>query len=147
VQSAKGPIVGRLIAIKRSREAARRVRARLEAQKRSRRRSLSKTALELAGYALIWTTLPPTQLPARRVLEVYRLPWQIELAVKRMKPIIGLGQVPKQVDGSSKAWLHGKLLVALLIERLIEQAGPLSPWRYPLPQSPQPMAGDPVHVS
>ena len=146
VQVKGGPIAGRLIAIKRSREAARRVRARLEALERSRQRSLSKSALETAGYVLIWTTLPRTQLSARHALEVYRLRWQIELAIKRMKSIMGLGQLPKRVDASSRAWLHGKLLVAMLVERLIEEAETLSPWGYPLTESPQSVAGDAVYV-
>lgn len=147
VHSKDGPITGRLIAIKRSREAARHVRAKLAAQERQRQRSLSEKALELAGYVLIWTTLPPDECSARRVLEIYRLRWQIELAIKRMKSILGLGQLPKRVDASSKAWLHGKLLVALLIERLLEEAEALSPWGYPLALSPQPLARDDVHAS
>jgi hypothetical protein len=42
-------------------------------------------------------------------------------------------------------WLHGKLFVALLTERLIEEASLFSPWGYDLESSPQPLAGDPFH--
>jgi hypothetical protein len=38
--------------------------------------------------------------------------------------------VPKQDDGSSRAWLYAKLLVALLAERLTTVGSAISPWGY-----------------
>ena len=35
-------------------------------------------------------------------------------------------------DESAKAWLYGKLLVALLVEKLIRHAITMSPWGYDL---------------
>ena len=58
--------------------------------------------------------------------------WQIELAFKRMKSIMGLGHLPKFSEASARAWIHGKLLVALLIERLLDVAEHFSPWGYRL---------------
>ena len=39
---------------------------------------------------------------------------------------------PKYDDASAKAWLYGKLLVALLVEKLIHHAVAISPWGYDL---------------
>jgi IS4 transposase len=58
----------------------------------------------------------------------YRLRWQIELVFKRFKQIAQLGHLPKHDDESAQAWLYGKLFIALLTEKLIEQARAISPW-------------------
>ena len=72
-----------------------------------------------AQYVFVWTSLPEDEFLADMVMELYRLRWLIELAFKRMRSILGLGQLPKHADASARAWLHGKLFVALLVERLI----------------------------
>jgi hypothetical protein len=58
--------------------------------------------------------------------------WQIELCFKRMKSLLGLGALPKKREDSCRAWLHGKLLIALLLERLLDEAEHFSPWGYEL---------------
>lgn len=113
---------GRLIALHRSKAAVRRAQRHLRRHAQKQQRRPSRRSLELARYLLIWTSLPESEYPARRVLRLYRLRWQIELVFKRMKSIAGLGQLPKHADASAKAWLHGKLLVALLLERVWEAA-------------------------
>jgi hypothetical protein len=45
--------------------------------------------------------------------------WQIELVFKRLKSLAQLGHVPKHDDRSARAWIYGKLLVALLTQKLI----------------------------
>ncbi len=76
------------------------------------------------------------------MLEAYRLRWQIELIFKRLKSIAQLGHLPKRDDRSSRAWLYGKLFVALLSQRLATVGKAISPWGYLLPQTPhsQPLA-------
>ena len=76
------------------------------------------------------------------MLEWYRLRWQVELVFKRFKSLAQLGHVPKYDDESAKAWLYGKLFVALLVEKLIHHARTISPWGYdvPAPASPQRVA-------
>ena len=51
---------------------------------------------------------------------------------KRFKSLAQLGHLPKYDDESARAWLYGKLLVALLVEKLIRQASAISPWGYDL---------------
>ena len=123
-------IDGRLVAIKLGRVAARLARRRQRHKAAKKQRSVSKTARFLAGYVLVWTDLSAASYSAERLLEIYRLRWQIELTFKRMKSILGLGQLPKTSDGSARAWLQGKLLIAMLMDRLLEAADRFSPWGY-----------------
>ena len=74
-----------------------------------------------------------TDFTATDVLRLYRARWQIELAFKRMKSLFQAGHVPKSDPVTAQAWLHTKLLAALLIERLSEQARSFSPWGFQLP--------------
>lgn len=135
-------IRGRLIVIKRSPTATERARLRMRRRAKHDGQSLSKTAMELASYVQIWTTLSREEFDKRSILKMYRWRWQIELAFKRMKSIMGLGQLPKRTDTSSRAWLHGKLFVALLLDKLVSETRSFSPWGYPIDFAAEPMARD-----
>jgi IS4 transposase len=97
--------------------------------------------LELRPSIAVWTTLPET-FSAPAVLALYRLRWQIELAIKRMQSILGLGHLPKKDPASARAWLHGKLSVSLLVERMVAAANSFSPWGYRLDAETKPMEGN-----
>lgn len=133
-------IAGRWIAIKRSRQATELVRLRMRRTARRKGRTLSRQALAAAAYVFVWTTVPPQELSAEQVLALYRVRWQIELAFKRMKSIMGLGHLPKWAETSARAWIHGKLMIALLVERLLDEAESVSPWGYRLASTTQPLA-------
>lgn len=136
IRDGKRFIAGRLVAIKRSARSAKRARAKvIRKSEKNGYKAASAEALEAAGYVVIWTSIRSKEVPTARVLELYRLRWQIELTFKRCKSIMGLGQLPKHADASSRAWLNGKLLVTLLVERLIQEADAFSPWGYPIEAS------------
>ncbi len=128
------------MAIKRDRWSARLERRALRRRASRKQKQLSRTALFLAGYFFVWTDVAPAMLDATAVLAWYRCRWQIELYFKRMKSILGLSDLPKRREDSSRAWLHGKLLVALLLERLLEHVEHFSPWGYELAAAPQSLA-------
>jgi IS4 transposase len=104
-------------------------------------KKVSPASWTAAQYFALWTTLPDT-FSAAAVLELYRLRWQIELAFKRMKSILGLGHLPKKDSASARAWLHGKIFVSLLVERMVEAANSFSPWGYRLRDASEPLAGN-----
>jgi hypothetical protein len=134
-----GWVAGRLIAVKRSAAATRAARRRLQRKASRHQQPLSRAAWQAAQYFAVWTTLPRT-FAAAAVLELYRLRWQIELAFKRLKSILSLGHLPKKDPASARAWLHGKLLVSLLVERMVAAAESFSPWGYCLDAAAQPLA-------
>jgi hypothetical protein len=131
---------GRLVAVKRDRWSACLERRALRQRASKKQKKLSRTAVFLAGYFLVWTDVPTGVLDGAAVLAWYRCRWQIELCFKRMKSILGLGDLPKRREDSCRAWLHGKLLVALLLERLLDKAEHFSPWGYELDFATQPLA-------
>ena len=131
---------GRLVAVKRDRWSACLERRALRKRASKKQKKLSRTALFLAGYFFVWTDVPAAMLDAAAVLAWYRCRWQIELYFKRMKSILGLGDLPKKREDSCRAWLHGKLLVALLLERLLDNVEHFSPWGYELATATQSLA-------
>jgi hypothetical protein len=121
----------RLCAVRKNRVAA--DRARRKALRKAQRNGTDPQpgSLELTEYILVLTSLPAS-FSARDVLELYRCRWQVELAFKRLKSLLSAGHVPKSDDRSARAWMQGKLLTALLVERLLLDARVFSPWGYPL---------------
>jgi Transposase DDE domain len=126
----------RLCVIRKSQVAAERAQRKARRKAQTHQREVSADALELSKYVLVLTSLAPEGWSAAQVLELYRCRWQIELAFKRLKSLLQLGQLPKQDPASARAWLQLKLLLALIIERLCHQARFFSPWGYRLEREP-----------
>lgn len=125
---------GRICAIRKSEEAIEVAHKKLKRNSSKKGHKILPETFEYAKYVILFTTFPERDFPAGEVLEWYRLRWQVELVFKRFKSLAGLGHLPKYDDDSSKAWLYGKLLVALLTEKLAEYASFFSPWGYILEQ-------------
>lgn len=128
-----GPILGRLCVIRKSQEAIRKAHRRIRRKAQQGGPKTKPQTLAYACYVVVFTTLPVRDFPAAQVLEWYRLRWQVELVFKRLKHLAGLGHLPKFQDASSRAWLYGKLFVALLTQKLIHTGRAISPWGYDLP--------------
>ena len=121
-------ISGRICAIRRDEESTVRAmnHAREDAQRKGK--NISKETLQLCQYTILFTTFDEEKYPAEQILEIYRWRWQIELVFKRFKSLLALGCLAKKTDGSAKAWLYGKLMLALLIEKVAFQQRSFSPW-------------------
>jgi hypothetical protein len=128
----EGAIDVRVCALKKSTEQTRNAQEKLRQTATKKGRTLQADTLEAAGYVVVLTTLP--DVPARRILELYRYRWQIELAFKRLKSLLHLGHLKKTDPVGAKAWLQGKLFVATLIETLVAVGERFSPWGYFLAQ-------------
>jgi hypothetical protein len=125
-------IQGRICAIRKSNEAIKIAHRNLRRNASKKCHSLKPETLEYAKYVIVFTNYPDDSFTAEEVLEWYRLRWQVELVFKRFKSIAQLGHLPKHSDDSSKAWLYGKLFVAVLTNKLVEYAVSVSPWGYAL---------------
>lgn len=131
-------IHARLCALRKSPEQARRARAKAKRKARCQK-SIRPETLEYADFVVVITTLSEEEMALPAVLEFYRGRWQVELAFKRLKSLLQMGQVPKKKAASAQAWMQGKILTALLIERLLCEARFFSPWGYPLRGTEQPV--------
>lgn len=121
----------RLCAARKNRVAAERARRKALRKAQCNGTTPQSDSLELTAYILVLTSLP-ARFKARDVLQLYRCRWQVELAFKRLKTLLGAGHVPKSDDRSARAWMQAKLLCALLLERLLLEAKVFSPWGYDL---------------
>ena len=122
------PLRARLCAVRKSAVATALAEKRLRRKARREGRQLRPESLIYAQHVMVLSTFPPASYDTQRVLEAYRLRWQVELVFKRLKQIAQLGHLPKHDQECSQAWLYGKLLVALLTEKLIRTANAVSPW-------------------
>jgi hypothetical protein len=123
-----GRIAVRLCAVRKSEEAVVATQRKLRRRAQRKGQQLNPETLEYAQWVIVLTTIPGETMDEALVLEWYRVRWQIELAFKRLKSLADLGHLPKYDAASSRAWLYGKLLVALLTERMQRYARAFSPW-------------------
>jgi Transposase DDE domain len=78
-------------------------------------RPLQPLTVQATGYLTLVTSLP-IEVPAGKVLEAYRRRWQVELAFKRLKSLLGLSRLPVKTETLARSWLLAHLIMALLIE-------------------------------
>jgi len=126
-------VKGRLCAIRKSDEAIAIAKKTLRMKASKKGNELRAETLEYAEYVTIFSTLNRHNFKANEIMTLYRGRWQIELVFKRLKSIARVGHLPKTEDESCTSWLHGKMVIALLVERLHQEAEFISPWGYPLP--------------
>lgn len=121
----------RVCAIKKSEEEAEKAMKEVLKVQRKKQRKIDLETLELHRYVILITSLP-NNIKGEQIMELYRSRWQIEIAFKRLKSIMGLGHLHKIDEESAHAWLHGKFLVALLAQAIVDEGRFFSPWGYPL---------------
>ena len=131
VHGATRVIAGRLCAIRKTEEAIKRAEKQLRRNASRDGEVLQPETLEYAKYIIVFTTFDPLTFSASVILQWYRVRWQVELAFKRLKSLAQLGHLPKVDEQSARAWLYGKLFIALLTEQLIRRGQVLSPCRSP----------------
>ncbi len=131
IGNSKESSVVRVCAIKKSEEEAEKSIKKVRLEQSKKQRKISPDTLDLQRYVILLTSLPD-EIKGNQIMELYRCRWQIEIAFKRLKSIMGLGHLPKIDEESACAWLHGKLLVALLAQAVVDEGRFFSPWGYPL---------------
>jgi hypothetical protein len=116
-------------------------RRRLRKEAKKKCRNVDERSLFAAGFVLLATNLPAAQWGISLIFQLYRFRWQIELAFKRLKSLLQLDGLRARDPQLAKVYLLGKILAALLIERLqlrlaeeyplsfSSQERPLSIWR------------------
>jgi hypothetical protein len=127
----KAPVQARLLIRPLPTEAANRSRQRLRRNAAKKGRTPSATALRLADYFCLLTTLPENLASAEVVLELYRVRWQIELFFKRCKGLLHFDQLRAFDPHLVRTYCLAKLIEAALIQCWHEEAIAFSPWGVP----------------
>lgn len=117
-----GPALAlRLVAVKKSPQAAAAARrkARRDAQREGHQ--ISKGTLAAADWVILVTSLSAADFTTADVLALYRLRWRVELGFKRLKSLIGLHGPPGTDPRSARPYVLAHLLMILLLEPLIDE--------------------------
>jgi hypothetical protein len=111
-----GVIPIQVCALKRSEEQTRKVQESLRQDANIKKYKLKPELLEAAGYLIILTTL--YEVDPATIVDLYHYSLQNELVFGRLKSLLQLGHLKKIDHEGAKAWLQGKVFVAILIEML-----------------------------
>jgi hypothetical protein len=122
-------------------EKAEKARRRARQTARKNKHHIDQRTLLAAGFVLVLTNLPLSEWAACAVLDLYRLRWQVEMLIKRLKSLLVIDGLRAQSPELAQTYLLGKLLGALLLDEMMGQvtacvpdAGDVqtrlvSPWR------------------
>jgi hypothetical protein len=98
--------------------------ARRKAHQRAKKkgRTASKKALYISGWVLIFTSLPLEILETEAASDIYRVRWQVELVIKRMKSLLNVDKLRAFKGGKlADLYLYGKLLYAAVVEKIVNR--------------------------
>ena len=133
-QAAKSKIEvqGRLMILPLPPQAAEKARRAARRNARTWGYEATEAAVEMAGYLMLFTSLCAQQWPPDRIASTYRLRWQVELAFKRMKSIVGLENLRAKDPELARMWINTALLASLLAEDDLPALDPEAPDSPPL---------------
>ena len=120
-------IPGRLVVQALPEEAANRARQKVRDDARKDGRTPTAETLFLAGFLLLFTTVPVALLTTAQVLALYGMRWQVEITFKRCKSALHLADIRATSDAGCYTQVLAKCLLLLLVERLARQTGVFSP--------------------
>lgn len=111
----------RICAVKKSKEAEENgIRQIKKSNSKKMRGKVSPLQKQFNGYVIVATSLPE-EIEAGKIMELYRMRWQIELVFKRFKSIFHYDEIPSKNEKTAYAWFYGKLLIAAICESLVNQ--------------------------
>lgn len=96
--------------------------ARRQAEKKAVRQGqrAQDKRLRAAEHVMVLTSLDAQAFPAARVFDLYRLRWQIEVAFKRLKGVVGLADLPAKDKRLTRAWIYAKLIAATICDNVLQ---------------------------
>jgi len=110
------PLPLRLVALRKPNQAAEASREKARAAAKSEGHAISPGTLIAAEWVILVTSLDAKAFPAKKIGELYRARWRIEMAFKRLKSLIGLSAPPSEDPQIAKTWILAHLLMVCLLE-------------------------------
>jgi hypothetical protein len=130
VHKARGrfePLAMRLVILRKPAAAIPRSVAKARHESSKNNHTIDPRTLVAAEHVILLTTLNQGEFAAEQIGTLYRVRWQIELAIKRLKSILHIDMLPAKAPDLARAWLHAHLLFALLLDEKSAEIGALSP--------------------
>ena len=122
IERKSGPALAlRLVAVKKSPQAAEAARRKAHREAQREGYQISKSTLIAAEWVILVTSLAVEEFATADVLALYRLRWRIELGFKRLKSLIGLQGPPGIDERSARPYVLAHLLMILLLEPFIDE--------------------------
>lgn len=121
------PVALRLVLIKKPAAAAATARAKARRASQKNQNKIDPRTLASAEYVILLTSLGRQEFPVSLLGALYRLRWQVELAIKRLKSILHIDRLPAKNPDLARAWLYAHILLALLLEEMAAELDALSP--------------------
>lgn len=127
-QASEAPLPVRLVVVRASRAQTARELKRIERSRSMHGAVPRQQTLDMAQVILMVTNLEPQAWPPSRLVPLYRLRWQIELAFKTLKSTFRMRQPPNKDPQLLRSWLLANLASALLANCLASaMAGAIPP--------------------
>lgn len=111
----------RLIASPIPPEKAEEARRRTRLRHQRKQKPLNENTLFAAGFVLLLTNLPAETWSGQLVLALYRMRWQIELCIKRLKSLLNFDHLRAKDPRLVQTYLLTKILIALLVDDMTNQ--------------------------
>ncbi len=122
----------RLVAVRKSEAATEDARKDIIRLASKKQKVPDPRTLKAAAFIILITSIGAETLLAKQVLDLYRFRWQIEIAFKRLKGLIDLGDLPAKDPALARAFIFSKLLAALLLDDFSQAFLSFSPWGFNL---------------
>lgn len=110
----------RLLVARKPPEAAAQERRRIRRNASRKQVSPNPNSLIAAGFVMILTSLPGETVPAEEVMALYRLRWQVEIAFKRLKSLLRIGDLRAKGPELARSWIAAHLIAALLLDTMTQ---------------------------
>lgn len=121
MNTARGWFPFRLIASPLPPDKAEEARRRTRLRHQRKKKPLNENTLFAAGFVLLLTNLSVETWSAQLILVLYRMRWQIELCIKRLKSLLEFDHVRAKDPKLVQTYLLTKLLIALLVDDMTNQ--------------------------
>lgn len=131
-----GPISVRLIVVRKSADATQKELRRIHNEASRKGKTPRQRTLDAAAFTLLITNVPADLADDRKLAELYRVRWQVELAFKRLKSLQHADNLRAKDPRLARTYLLAKLVGALLAARIVREADAFSPWGLPIQGEP-----------
>ena len=79
----------------------------------------------VSDVALVLVSLPPALLDTDAIANLYRVRWQVELVIKRLKSLLQVDELRARKHSQlADLYLHGKLLYVAVMAKIAQQRWP-----------------------